>query len=152
MNRHCLHRRCSPLSLVAVLSLGGLALSLNAASTNTPPWELPVPKSVFVDDNKAGRDPFFPRSSRRAPKSPNPPTKGDPTKGPLEKSPSDRLRLQGITGKVALINNVDFVAGQESEVRTSGGKLKIRCVAIRQNSVVIQASGEPEPKILKLAD
>jgi hypothetical protein len=47
---------------------------------------------------------------------------------------------------------VDFVAGQESEVKIPNGKLKIRCLAIRQNSVVIQVQGDSELRILKLAD
>lgn len=152
MNTHRLHRHCPSLGLVTLLSLGGLALPLIAASTNTPPWELPIPPSVFVDDSKIGRDPFFPRSSRRAPKVQDVADAADPGKGASGKKQFDRLRLQGITGKVALINNVDFVAGQESEVRIPNAKLKIRCLSIRQNSVVIQVQGDAEARILKLAD
>ena len=146
-------RRCWPVGLILALGWGAWAFVSPAASTNTPPWELPIPKSTFIEDPKIGRDPFFPRSTRRAPKAPVPtPDSGEASKTASVKALSDRLRLQGITGRVALINQVDFVAGQESEVKIPNGKLKIRCVAVRQNSVVIQVQGDTETKILQLAD
>jgi hypothetical protein len=153
MNLCRFNRLCSSLSAGAALVLAIPAAPLCAAPTNAPPWELPVPKSVFVDDIKIGRDPFFPHSSRRAPRLPDAAAEtAQVGKSGSEKKLSDRIKLQGITGKVALINSVDFVAGQESEVRVPDGKLRIRCVSIHENSVVIQIQGDSTTRTLKLAD
>src|SRR5262245_55168256 len=50
-----------------------------------------VPKSVFIDDPRTTRDPFFPRSTRRQPIPP--PPKPDPVTGNLVPPPPPPVQL-----------------------------------------------------------
>ena len=56
------------------------------------------------------------------------------------------LRLNGISGppdhRLAIINNKTFDAGEEAEVNTNAGRLRIRCIEIQPDAVIIQIGGE----------
>ena len=56
------------------------------------------------------------------------------------------LRLKAISGlpehRLALINNHTFEAGEEGEIATTSGRMRIRCLEITQDSAVVQVGSE----------
>lgn len=117
--------------------------SVVGAAINTPAPEVPIPRSEFINDPKQGKDPFFPRSTRRA-------MLVAPAKqGTVD---SSALVLRGFSGpanrRLAIINNLTFEKGEEGEVTTSYGRMRIRCEEIKDESVVV-TFGEP-PRRLEL--
>lgn len=142
----------SVLSLIAVLALPRLSDTIHAAppptratpakpATNAAPAQLDIPKSVFVVPTslKEGRDPFFPNSTREYGS-----TDGKAVKAPT--SAEAMLDLKGFSGvgghRLAIINNHTFGAGEEGEVNTPAGRIRIRCVQIKDDSVVVEIGGE----------
>lgn len=136
-------RRTARFALILGWACGGCVALLAAdnapVTTNQPPSK-PIPaRSVFVDDPK-GKDPFFPNSTRRFAKSAE-------VVRPVLKAGPQSVRLGGIVvdqeRPVALINNVGFMAGEEKKVRVPGGReqFTLRCVEIRQNSVIVTIDG-----------
>lgn len=103
--------------------------------------EVELPKSVFVlpANPDEGRDPFFPNSTRPYATS-TPAAPARPAAAPVS------LVLKGFSGPVdrrlAIINNRTFEAGEEGDVVFPGGRIKVRCVEIRDESVVIEMGGE----------
>jgi hypothetical protein len=104
--------------------------------------------SVFEDlTPPKGRDPFFPDSHRRdpvpvlAPSADRPPAAAD-------------LVLKGIVGtrdhRMAVINSTILEAGESGSVRVAGGRVKVKCMEIGEDSAVIQVAGEIQPKRLEL--
>lgn len=164
------------LSLPLVYSTGrvlagalGLVLPLHAAQTNQaaapaatpaaalvrPAAELAtlmstIPKSEFVFEAEVSRDPFFPKSSRLRPAAPASAANTAPTPQDL----TSGLALKGFLGSptrpLALLNNRTCAPGEEVVVKVPGGQLKVRCVEIRQKSVVVTIEGEPGRKELFL--
>jgi hypothetical protein len=116
-----------------------------------PPFiEPPVPQSVFVipKNPKEGKDPFFPKSIR--------PYGIDPT--PKVSVPAPvvvDLTLRGISGStekpLAIINTTTLTVGEENDVLTQAGRLRIRCLDINvaEGTVLIQYGGER--RLLRLA-
>jgi hypothetical protein len=107
-----------------------------------------MPKSVFIDDER-GKDPFFPSSTRRQ-------QKPAATQRQKEHDPSS-LVLFGISQErerpLALINNRNFLAGEEQEVRVPGGSnMVIKCVEIRERSVMVTIQGGTEQFELPLRE
>ena len=47
-------------------------------------------------------------------------------------------------GRLAIINNRTMAVGEESEVTTSSGKVRIHCVEIKENSVMVRIAGQSE--------
>ena len=94
-------------------------------------------KSVFVDRPNFGRDPFFPNSSRRGK------MVQDTVVEPVANF--NNIVLKGISGTVekrlAIINNKTFEAGEEGELRISGHPTRVKCVEVREKSVVISING-----------
>lgn len=126
----------------------------DAPSTNAPVADVPIPLSVF-DDLPNGRDPFFPNSKRRMPKTPVVVTNQQPVV--VERvSKSQFLTLSGISGvgdrRLALINNRPFKAGETGEIRIPTGSVRVECVEIREKSVLIQIEGENDRKELRLRE
>jgi thioredoxin-related protein len=64
------------------------------------------------------------------------------------------LELQGIVGKkgrrLAQINDLTLTTGQSGKVRVASGEVSIRCVEIRDTSVIVKVDGRREPLELKL--
>ena len=127
------------------------AIATNAASTeksNTVFEEPSVRKSVFEDDLKNGKDPFFHKSIRRADKAPAANTE--------VVAPVVQLALKGISGpasrRFALINNQPLAVGETAYVRIATGQVKVRCVEIREDSVIVSVEGDPEQKELRLRE
>jgi hypothetical protein len=149
-NSHSRFRRAIGIALACGVGVIMLAADANPVTTNQPSAE-PVPaRSVFVDDPE-GKDPFFPNSTRRFAK------KADVVRPALKAGP-ESVRLGGIVGneerRTALINNQGFVAGEERKVRVPGGREEflLRCVEIRDTSVVVTIDGGTERYEIQMAE
>lgn len=157
---HCPMRAPLPsihraVGLVVIITFLGRAAA-NAASagkTNAPaakaateaatpaPAETPIPRSVFVipKSAKEGRDPFFPNSTRlfgevtTKTNTTAPVTKVDLVLKALAVSAEQRL---------ATINTRTFEVGEEAEIQTGAGRVRVRCLEIHEDSVVIEVGGE----------
>jgi protein disulfide-isomerase len=70
-------------------------------------------------------------------------------------APRGGLQLQGIVAKkgrrLAKINNETLTAGQSAKVRIASGEINIRCLEIRDASVIVRVEGRKEPLELRLA-
>jgi hypothetical protein len=121
----------------------------NAAETNRTATRAVFPKSVFVHNDPAGKDPFFPNRRHGT-------TMVIDTNKPIPTVNTDALFLKGFTGtadrRIALINNQTFAKGEEGEVKLGSGKVKIRVVEIKDKSVIIEIEGQSERKELVLPD
>ena len=118
-------------TLVAVLPVA-------AAPVAQPAVEAVAPRSGFVipTNPQEGRDPFYPNSSR-----------------PYENAPVAKasagdvssLVLKGISGppdhRLAIINNRTLGIGDEQDLATPQGRIHIRCIEIKDNSVMIESGG-----------
>jgi hypothetical protein len=102
------------------------------------------PQSIFtVPSNPTeGRNPFFPKSGS-----------SDPSAHPTSTPDSITLVLGGLGGtpekKLAIINNKTFEEGESQEVSSGSARLKIRCIEIKTDSVVVDIIGG-ERKELRL--
>jgi hypothetical protein len=106
-----------------------------AAQTN----KTEIIRSVFIlpSNPKEGCDPFFPNSSR-----------------PYEIAASANTRagnvaslvLKGFSGsqdhRLVIINNHTFADGDTGVVITSDGRIHLRCIEIKTNSVIIEVGGQ----------
>ena len=61
-----------------------------------------------------------------------------------------KLILIGQNKKLAQINNRSFEQGEQAEVLAGGQKVKLRCLEIREKSVLVKVEGATEPKELFL--
>lgn len=104
---------------------------------------LEIPQSVFVmpSATESAKDPFFPNSTRLAALVA---TTANTNRTAVIAAD---LVLKGLSGRadapLATINNITFGVGEELEVRTSTGRIRVRCVEINLNdeTVVIEAGG-----------
>lgn len=116
--------------------------------TSEPTPEPTIRESVFQDEAGIGKDPFFPKSTRRAAKVPS---INEPVVAPIV-----QLSLKGISGpsnrRFALINNKTFAVGETASVRIAGGHVNVHCWEITDNSVVVSVEGDPERKELRLRE
>jgi hypothetical protein len=109
-------------------------------------------RSYFDDskppDNK-GRDPFFPNSTRRTPKSVQPQNVDQP----VHVDPV--IKLQGVMGGpgrwlAAFNNNYILKEGEEADVKVPAGKVHIRVIEIGEDYAIITVEGEPGQKRLEI--
>jgi hypothetical protein len=130
-----------------------------ATATNSTPAVTQVPRSMFSTNPTEGRDPFFPESTRRFPRQPeaqNLAAKPAPLPGNL-------LKLTGLWPNkkrpLALINRTSVGPGEEVAITVfvangqnspESRKVLIRCLEVRENSVLISINGEPGTKELTL--
>ena len=120
------------------------ASSHGKAATNAVPTEPEPPKSIFVSPStpQEGKDPFFPESTRLR----NSPVvaKGATNLPPVVVE----LQLKGISGganrRFAIINNRTFQTGEEGEVPSSVGVVRITCEAIKEDSVRVLVNGRQQ--------
>jgi hypothetical protein len=110
------------------------------AVTNLGPVEVPIPTAVFDLAAKPTKDPFFPLSLRQ------------PVQIATNATPTFSaavFNLKGLSGspghRLALINNRTVAAGEDAEITTSAGKVKIQCVEIKESSVIIRAESQTDP-------
>ena len=141
---------------VAASSLA-LALAIRAqaepspaspSGTNVVAAEAPVPLAVFDLTNGAPKDPFFPLSTRLSNLLA---TNAAPVAFTLSS-----FHLKGLSGtssqRLALINNRTVAAGEEAEVTTDAGKVKIHCVQVKEASVIIRVENQLETLELRFED
>jgi uncharacterized protein YgbK (DUF1537 family) len=111
--------------------------------------EVTSANSVFVDDAKFGRDPFFPNSKRRLPKVVTP-------VGPVTSSLQvlNNIVLKGISGlpghRLAMLNNRTVAVGEETQFNFDNQPIKVRLIEIREKSVVLGMQGTAETKEIHL--
>ncbi len=115
------------------------AASHGPAATNAPPTQPEIPKSVFLipSSPQEGKDPFFPLSTRLR-KTVVVPATNQP-------AVTVELELKGVSGtaghRLAIINNRTFGPGEEGEVMTSAGRVRIICKDIGDDSVQVLVNG-----------
>ncbi|MCI0537169.1 MAG: hypothetical protein L0Z50_18280 [Verrucomicrobiales bacterium] len=130
-----------------------------SVASNSTPEVVQVQRSVFSTNVDEGRDPFFPESTRRSPRLAG---SQPPAAGPAQPG-SHFLKLTGLWPSkrrpLALINRTSIAPGEEANITVfvSNGqnvpesrKLLVRCLEVRQNSVLISIDGEPGTKELIL--
>jgi hypothetical protein len=124
-------------TLVSSTPAGAGEQKAAGASAKAAVWvPAPIPQSVFELPNTPadGKDPFFPKSRRPYA---NQGLK-TPTTAPVV---THTLILNGLTGpphRTCMINGQTFDIGEEANVNDSGVKVRIKCLEIRDNSVLIQ--------------
>jgi hypothetical protein len=147
---HASCRRTIGIVLACGVGVMMLAADTNPVTTNEPPAELVPARSVFNDDPE-GKDPFFPNSTRRF-------ARKTEVVRPILRAGPQSVRLGGIVGneerRTALINNQGFIAGEERKVRVPGGREEflLRCVEIRETSVVVTIDGGTELYEIPMAE
>jgi hypothetical protein len=121
-----------------------------------------IPRSIFVGPRtrEEGKDPFFPMSMRpyNIPQVILPAPTNNTTPVPIVFD----IKLKGIAGSpekpLALINNATFEVGEEGDVVTATGRVRIKCLQIKGEVVLIQVGTErrelrmkgPDNKIIGL--
>jgi hypothetical protein len=115
------------------------------AASNAGPAAVAPPQSVFTiprTPQEGLRDPFFPRSSRIFANAPAPvvTTTKEPVVIHVE------LKLQGISGppnhRLPIINGRTFEVGEEAEVNTTSGRVALRCVEVKGDTVIVIVNGD----------
>jgi hypothetical protein len=113
----------------------------SVGSANSPAVESPPTQSIFVMPTapREGKDPFFPRSTR-------PYTTRVIVTNQTAMPVIADLRLDGISGtpehRLAIINYKTFDTGEDGDVNTNAGRMRIRCIEIGADSAIIQIGGE----------
>lgn len=121
---------------VTIVVLAALAAS---AVPKTQSGKTSVIHSRFTlpSNPRQGRDPFFPNSNR--------PYEIAATAHPRVNDISS-LVVKGFSGKpphrLVIINNYTFAVGDEGDVVTPAGRIHLRCIAIKKNSVVIEVGNQ----------
>ena len=117
-----------------------LGLPSATSGTNSIPLERVVPPSIFNVTNQPVKDPFFPLSTRQP--FPMPTTSAAPVFS------ASAFMLKALSGppeqRLAMINNRTLAAGEGAEISTPTGKIKIRCLAIREFSAIIRVADQPD--------
>jgi hypothetical protein len=109
--------------------------------TNAVPAVPEIPQSVFVipPGPKDGRDPFYPDSTRLH-------VAATPTANVARVAGFADLTFKGFAGPVgnrlAIINDLSFATGEEGVVITPAGRLRIRVIEIKDDSVWIEIGSE----------
>jgi hypothetical protein len=112
------------------------AAGFSALGETTPPTPANTAgqQSVFVqpENPRQGRDPFYPESTRPY-----------ATAVAAHVAPIATLSIRGFSGtaedRTVIINNHSFAAGDEGDVTTAAGRVHVRCLVIKDNSVIIEA-------------
>jgi hypothetical protein len=145
----------STLKHLAVAALLGLCLLVRASDKSAAvakPAAVVIPKSIFTDDPQSGKDPFFPTSTRRVAVVP----RAVLTNAPATSSSFTLLVLKGISDikgqRLALINSATVAEGELADIRVGLQIVKIRCLAIREASVLLELDGSKEIKEIRLRE
>ena len=113
------------------------------ARTNSLSVVVSLRKSVFDPDAPGARNLFYPDAVRATMK---------PTGDDRESSVAafSHLTLRGIvSGRSAIINNRNFVAGDEASVRLpSGRQVTVKVIEVHDDSVTLTLGGQKEVKTL----
>ena len=132
-----LHGAVLASALLSLTLVGAPAPAPAPASAPATPEEPQVIKSVFVDRPNFGRDPFFPNSTRRG--------RLVETNRVEAVANFNNIVLKGISGtaekRLAIINNKTFEVGEEGNLSVGGHPTKVKCVEIREKSILISING-----------
>jgi len=133
----------SSLMLVGSAALSSLLLASSPCSADEASIpsevEATIPRSVFQmpEPGFVGRDPFYPNSAR---------IMTDLTPVVSQRPVSGDLVLKAISGTasrpLAMINGVTFEVGEEREVRTALGRVRVRLVSVDGLKVTISVGSE----------
>ena len=132
---------------IALLS-GCMAVCAEGTSSKEAPDADTLTVSTFTRPMtlKDGRDPFHPLSTRHI-EAFKPAVDEVVAKGPA------KLELKGISGSsdrpLALINNRTLAVGEEQDVSTPEGRVKVMCLAIEGTTVRIRAQGQTRELVLR---
>lgn len=104
---------------------------------------LPPPQSVFVIPKRSteGKDPFFPNATRIY-------VSDDPVQKTAPVASAVELTLKGISGTaaepLAIINTTTFTTGEELDVFTTAGRMRVRCLEINMvtGTALVQVGGD----------
>ena len=116
------------------------------SATNSAAPPIVIAKSEFAIPATAseGRDPFFPNRALTAATANN---------TNAASSASYTFMLQGISGtkskRFALINNRTFEVTEEGDITVGRSKVRVHCVSISEDSVVIEVEGKQQELKLK---
>ena len=123
---------------VLLSTAGAMALAVDTApATKTGKIE-PI-RSVFIlpSNPKEGHDPFFPNSER--------PYETAAAANP-QAGKTTSLVVKGFSGppnhRLVIINNHTFAVGDTGNVITPSGRIRLRCIEIKTNSVIIETGGQ----------
>ncbi len=131
------------LYVFAGVMTGLLPVSVHANTHGTANLVPPgAPPSVFVHqpiEPGFGKDPFFPKTKRFEREIPK--NIDDKTPDPIV---PDEIALKGISfiedRKLAIINNHTAAEGEEFSLRIKGQTIKVKCVEIKDTSVIISVN------------
>ena len=131
---------------VLLSTAGAMALAVDTApATKTGKIETKIKteteiiRSVFIlpSNPTEGRDPFFPDSER--------PYEIAAAANP-QAGKATSLVLKGFSGplnhRLVIINNHTFGVGDEGSVITPSGRIRLRCIEIKADSVVIETGSQ----------
>ena len=158
-NLHCREK-----ALMILLISGVVLCRVHSEGTNSPgkttpsaseavaddsSKSVPIPQSLFIipATPKEGRDPFFP----------NLPVgySGSfvSTQVKTNTEGINELILQGISGqagsRLCVINKRTFAVGEENDVPTISGSIRVRCLEINETNIVIELGGVRQPLSFK---
>ncbi len=119
-----------------------MATHTAASQPSDAPATPPIPQSVFLlsSPTQTLRDPFFPNSTRLS-------AVAAKTSGQKKDTPAAELVLKAIFGTparpFATINSTTLGRGEEQDVATSAGRVRVRCLEINlaAQSVLIEVGG-----------
>jgi hypothetical protein len=137
MNWHTNSNKIAATVRIAALFL--MALPAMAAPVDKAAAPEAIERSVFVlpTNPNEGRDPFFPNSNR--------PYEAAAAAEPHVANLSS-LVLKGISGppehRLVIINNRTLAVGDEADLATTQGRIHIRCIEIKADSVIIESSNQ----------
>lgn len=141
-------------ALALPLLITSVASQANTISDGSPVAPAGAPKSFFVSDpfeTGFAKDPFFPKTERFQKK------KAEIEENPTPKSKiPDNISLRGLSSsdgkKLAIINNYTLGEGEEFTLKGTDGKpVKIKCVTIKEKSVLVSSQDETREIALRAA-
>lgn len=123
-----------------VLAITWTVCALGASKTDAGKTaKVEINRSVFVMPNSPaeGRDPFYPDSNRPYEAA---------MAGSKVKDEISLLQFKGVSGpednRLAIINNHTFAVGDDEYVMTTQGRVRVHCLDIRPDSVIVEVSGQ----------
>jgi hypothetical protein len=107
-----------------------------------------IPQSTFTvpTSHVQGRDPFFPNSSYMS----------GTQVIKISSSAPVTLILNGLSGtsdhRLAMINGHTFAEGEDNDIQTASGRVRIHCIQIKGDSVVVEVGSGGERRELRLRE
>jgi hypothetical protein len=126
------------IKIIIALAAMFVALAAKAQAPAQASTGIGTIQSVFILPASAaeGRDPFYPESTRAIEAAANQNHTVEIT----------ALKVPGISGTpghfLAIINTHTFAVGEEGDLKTAGGSVHIRCLAIQPDAVMVEINGQ----------